>query len=326
MKNYIGIDIGGTKCAVVFARENDDLSVDFLAKESFPTLPCAETLEKFCKIIESLSRSTGVALGEISSIGISCGGPLDSRRGVIMSPPNLPKWDDVHITDFFREKFSIPAFIQNDANACALAEWKYGAGKGSENMVFMTFGTGLGAGIIANGRLLAGANDNAGEVGHIRLEKFGPVGYGKRGSFEGFCSGGGIAQLGKLRAAELFQRGKPCAFCKSADEINSITAKSIAEAACAGDVDARKIYEDSGEYLGRGISILIDVLNPELIVIGSIFARSEDLLRESMQRAIDADALDLAANVCKVVPALLGEKIGDYAAVSVAADGISKQL
>ena len=319
MKNYIGIDIGGTKCAVVFARENDDFSVDFLAKESFPTLPCAETLEKFCEIIESLSRSTGVALGEISSIGISCGGPLDSRKGVIMSPPNLPKWDDVHITDFFRKKFSIPAFIQNDANACALAEWKYGAGKGSENMVFMTFGTGLGAGIIANGRLLAGANDNAGEVGHIRLEKFGPVGYGKRGSFEGFCSGGGIGRLAQEMARKTLENGGSTLMCKAVENIENITAKSAAEAAENGDETAKEVYRICGEKLGEGLAILADILDPQAIIIGSIFARSGHLLKDSMENALHREALSQTAG-CRIIPAGLGEKIGDLASLGIALD------
>ena len=323
MKNYIGIDIGGTKCAAVFAREEDDGSISFLAKERFATLDWKSTLEKLAELVDQMAKSLKIDMAQVEAIGISCGGPLDSRSGVVMSPPNLPGWDNVPVTEFFRKRFSIPAFLQNDANACALAEWKFGAGKGLEHMVFMTFGTGLGAGVIANGALLAGTNDNAGEVGHMRLADFGPVGYGKRGSFEGFCSGSGIAQAGKTRAMELLQMGRTCAFCKSAEDIDTITAKTIADAADAGDRTAISVYEESGEYLGRGISLLIDILNPQAIVIGSIFARSENLLRKSMQRVIDAEALPLAAKVCKVVPAALGEKIGDYAAVSVAANGAS---
>ena len=131
----------------------------------------------------------------MQAIGVSCGGPLNSRTGVVQSPPNLPGWDDVPIVKILEDAFGIPAFLQNDANACALVEWKYGAGRGCENMVFLTMGTGMGAGVIADGRLLRGARDMAGEVGHLRLEKDGPVGYGKAGSFEGFTSGGGIARL-----------------------------------------------------------------------------------------------------------------------------------
>jgi glucokinase len=209
--------------------------------------------------------------------------------------------------------------IQNDANACALAEWKFGAGRGTKNMAFLTFGTSLGAGLIINGALYSGTNDNAGELGHIRLSKFGPVGYGKIGSFEGFASGGGITQLAKMFLLEKFQKGESVEWCKPED-INTVTAKMIAEAANAGDELAIKIYKVSAEYLGLGSSILIDILNPEMIVIGSIFTRSEHLIRPYMQKIINEEALFYSNQVCKIMPAALGEKTGDYAALSVASN------
>lgn len=321
MRQFIGIDIGGTKCAVVAARERADGGTpEIFEKKSFPTIvgnPEA-TIEKILETAEKTAARTK----SVSAVGISCGGPLDSSRGVIMSPPNLVGWDNVKITEIVRRRLGVPTFLQNDANACALAEWLYGAGKGSKNMVFMTFGTGLGAGLILDGKLYAGTNDNAGEVGHVRLSEFGPVGYAKAGSFEGFCSGSGIAQLGRAKAAELFQQGKACAFCASPAELDLVSAKNIAAAADAGDPTAIEVYKISARKLGFGISILIDILNPQTIVIGSIFARSENLIRREMQKIIDAEALPNAARKCKVVPALLGESIGDIAAVSVAANGI----
>ncbi len=320
MKLFIGIDIGGTKSAVVLATEKSK-NIEITERIEFATLPWQETIAKFFDIIEELLVKNNLDTSNIQSIGISCGGPLDSKRGVIMSPPNLVGWDNVEIVKIFTEKFGVPTFIQNDANACALAEWKFGAGKGTQNMVFMTFGTGLGAGLILNGKLYAGTNGNAGEVGHIRLEKFGAVGYGKRGSFEGFCSGSGIAQSAKVRAMELLQMGKKCGYCKSLNEISEITAKSVAISADAGDADAIEIYRESGEYLGKGVSILIDILNPEKVVIGSIYERSENLLADAMNKAILAEALEPSASVCKVVPAVLGNSIGDYASVSVAIEG-----
>ena len=320
MKNYIGLDIGGTKCAVVLARDTGG-SFEILERVAFATLPCVQTLENFSQIITDMLAKRSLAYSDVAAIGISCGGPLDSNRGVIMSPPNLVGWDDVHITEYFSKKFSVPAHLQNDANACALAEWKFGAGVGTRNMVFMTFGTGLGAGLVINSRLYAGTNGNAGEVGHIRLEKFGAVGYGKRGSFEGFCSGSGIAQAGRTRALELFQSGKKCGFCSDISQIGEISAKTIAQAADAGDADAVEIYRQSGEYLGRGISVLIDILNPERVVIGSIYERSENLLAPAMQAEISREALGASASVCEIVPAKLGNSIGDYAAISVAVEG-----
>lgn len=185
-------------------------------------------------------------------------------------------------------------------------------------MVFLTFGTELGAGLILNGRLYTGTNDNAGEAGHIRLERFGPVGYGKAGSFEGFCSGGGIAKLGCSMALEALQSGRQPAYFKKGMNASDVTAKAIAEAADAGDETAINVYRVCGEHLGEGLSVLIDILNPEKIVIGSVFARSEHLLRKYAEEVIVREALPQAAKCCKIVPAELGEKIGDYAAIATA--------
>lgn len=328
MKNLIGIDVGGTKCAVVVARGTDDgTPPQILSKKSFPTIAGKprETIDTLVKLSLETLAELGLKSSDISAIGVSCGGPLDSARGVVMSPPNLAGWDNIPITEILENRLGAPAFLQNDANACALAEWLYGAGKGARNMVFMTFGTGLGAGLILDGKLYAGTNDNAGEVGHIRLENFGPVGYAKAGSFEGFCSGSGIAQIARTKATELLQRGENCAYCKSAEDLPNVSAKTVAIAADGGDKTAREVYAISGRKLGAGISLLIDILNPELVVIGSIFARSENLLRPEMQRIIDAEALSGAAAKCRVVPALLGESIGDIAALSVAANGLKNK-
>jgi glucokinase len=243
---------------------------------------------------------------------------LDSRLGLIQSPPNLPDWDNVPILQMLREAFGIPCALCNDANACALAEYRFGAGKGCESMVFLTFGTGMGAGLILGGKLYVGANDNAGEVGHVRLAPDGPVGYYKKGSFEGFCSGGGLAQLGAMYAKDALERGIPCSFCKSEDELDQITAKALAKAADAGDEVALAVWEKCGEMLGHGLAVLVDIINPERIVIGSIYARSGHLLRKSMEKVLAAEALPASFAACEIVPAALTESVGDTAALCVA--------
>ena len=187
-----GVDIGGTKCAVTLGLPESG-GIVIKDKLRFPTTDVEGTIRDIKSALREVMERNGLGSEGISAIGISCGGPLDSRTGVIMSPPNLPGWDNIPIVRILSEEFEVPAAVHNDANACALAEWLFGAGKGTRNMVFMTFGTGLGAGLILDGKLYTGTNDNAGELGHIRLEGFGPVGYGKAGSFEGFCSGSGIA-------------------------------------------------------------------------------------------------------------------------------------
>lgn len=319
--NIVGIDIGGTKSTVICGQVNKDGPPQVLGRKVLKTGDYPDPYRMISRMqdeLEDLLVDLAIEPNKVSAIGISCGGPLDSDKGIILSPPNLPGWDEIPIVRLFEEKYATKAYIQNDANACALAEWKFGAGRGTKNMIFLTFGTGLGSGLILNGMLYSGTNDNAGEIGHIRLSEFGPVGYGKSGSFEGFCSGGGIAQLARMKAMERFQMGKSVGFCKSLHELNSITAQSVAHAAEKGDDLAMEIYRISGSYLGKGLSVIIDILNPELIVIGSIYQRSGFLLEESMQQAIEREALPLSRKTCRVVPAELGDKIGDYASLSVA--------
>lgn len=310
----IGFDIGGTKCAVTVGYERDGkLLIE--KKESIPTdrtCTAYEMIDRLCALAEKMTDDRSV-------IGISCGGPLNSQTGVILSPPNLPGWDNIKIVEYLKMRYHGKVALQNDANACALAEWKYGAGRGTKNMVFLTFGTGMGAGLILDGKLYTGASDMAGEIGHIRMSEYGPVGFGKQGSFEGFCSGNGIAQIGKAFATEAIQQGKETSYCKNAEELPLVTAKRIAEYAMQGHEDAKRVYNYCAQKLGLGLSILIDILNPDAIVIGSVYLRAQSLMEETVMRVIEQEALIHARAVCKILPAGLGESVGDYAALSVAA-------
>ncbi|MBP5497788.1 MAG: ROK family protein [Muribaculaceae bacterium] len=315
-ENLLGVDIGGTKCAVIYGIKDGD-SLEIADKIRFETTNVTETVDNILLNLDEMMRRHELTPQNTLAVGVSCGGPLSSEKGVVMSPPNLPGWDNIPICEIITNRTGIKTNLQNDANACAIAEWKFGAGRGTRNMVFLTFGTGLGAGIIANGQIYAGTNDNAGEVGHIRLSEWGPVGYGKAGSFEGFDSGGGIAQIARTLLTEHFQMGGKVDWC-TPETLPQVTAKLVAEQAAKGDPIASRVFQISALYLGRGLSIIIDILNPEVIVIGSIFARCEDLLRPQMQQIIDCEALPGAARVCRVLPAELGEAIGDYASLSVA--------
>ena len=297
----VGLDIGGTKCAIS-AGESEGGTIKILSREEFPTagLTWQQVLEEFARRIDCIVSSNSNSDLQLSAIGISCGGPLDSRRGVIMSPPNLPGWDNVPVVDFFRKRFNVPVAVQNDANACALAEYLYGSGRGVRNLVFMTFGTGLGAGIIVDGKLYSGANDNAGEIGHIRLAPTGPVGYNKAGSAEGFCSGAGIARLAKIR--------------KGLD----LTTKEIFARVRSGDPDCTEVFHESARHLATILAYTIDILNPEVIALGGVFMRNADLFMSVVEPILREEALPGALDVCRIVPAALGENIGDYAALAVA--------
>ena len=315
---YSGFDIGGTKCAACLGVKREG-GIDIIAKRAFPTpKPWQAAVEALFSAAEELLKEHDEP---VSACGFSCGGPLDSRLGVVMSPPNLPGWDSVPLVRLAEERFLVPAFLENDANACALAEWRWGAGQGTHSMAFLTFGTGLGAGLILDDRLLRGANGNAGEVGHIRLAAFGPAGYGKEGSFEGFCSGGGIAQLAVTLGRRAVQNGRHPAYLENGYE--AITTKAVAQAAYAGDETAIEVFERCGEKLGEGLSVLVDVINPEAIVIGSVFTRCEDLLRPAMERVMARECLGASLAAVRVLPAKLGEAIGDYAALCAAEYGLS---
>lgn len=282
VNTYWGIDIGGTKTAFLVGDEKGNI----LSRQEVPT----QAFPTWQHVLEAVLPENGSPL----AIGVSCGGPLDEKRGLILSPPNLPGWDEVPITAWLSQRYSVPAYLENDANACALAEWRFGAGQGCRNMVFLTFGTGFGAGLILDGRLYRGTNGMAGEIGHVRYAPDGPVGYGKAGSFEGFCSGGGIRQL------------------------SGISAKETVEGAARGEQAMIAVLDESARALGMACAVLMDLFNPERIVIGSIFARSENWFRSKMEEIISKEALPHTRGVCQVVPAVLGDRVGDIAALSAA--------
>lgn len=292
---YLGIDIGGTKCAVSIGTDDGQI----VEKVKFPSETERGKEAALCRILEETGKMLA-RYPDVQAVGVSCGGPLDSRKGLILSPPNLPGWDEVPIVRMLEERFSLPAFLQNDADACAIAEWKFGAGKGCENLVFLTFGTGFGAGLILNGQLYAGGCNMAGEIGHIRLKEGGHVGYGKAGSFEGYCSGGGIRQYGLGTAEELGKK------------------------AAAGDPEAIGIFAEVGRNLGKGLAILTDLLNPDAIIIGSIYVRQQKLLEPELLRVLEEETLPQSFAHVRVLPAALGESLGDMAAVCTAVYGMSR--
>ena len=301
--NIIGLDIGGTKCAVSVPEGADRVR----EVVRFATTDVRGTLDRLFAEIAKLKP------GPDTVFGVSCGGPLDSGKGLILSPPNLPGWDRIAICALLTEKFGGRAFLMNDANACALAEWQFGAGRGCQSMMFLTMGTGMGAGLILDGHLYEGVTGNAGEVGHLRLAASGPVGFGKAGSFEGFCSGGGIAQLARKRVAEF-------SGASSLKQITAykLTARDVGTAAETGDALALAIWREVGERLGEALALFIDVLNPERIVIGSIFQRCERFIAPAAKAVIAREALPDSARDCAIVAAQLGDELGSCAAVAIA--------
>jgi glucokinase len=314
---WIGIDVGGTKTAIVISANAPVV----LGRTEFATLP-AEGPDPALKLakdaIRKLLAAHGLEQSAIRRIGVSCGGPLDRIRGIIQSPPNLPTWKDVPIKAIIEHEFGSECQVENDANAGAVAEHRFGAGQGTQNMVFLTMGTGLGAGIITDGRLYHGTNDLAGEVGHIRLTRTGPVGHNKAGSAEGWASGGGMAQLAARAAARAAKNKQETTLAKLAQSGQAITARDVGLAAQSGDRVAMAILRSTGRRLGAVLAILVDLLNPERIVIGGLAMRLGDLLLAPARSVMQREALAPALEVCQVVPAALDERIGDVAALCVA--------
>ncbi len=316
MKTYLGLDIGGTKCACVLAGIGGGIHI--LDSERMPSHAERGLDDMLTRLFAATDRLLARAKDKPCAIGVSCGGPLDSANGIVLSPPNLFGWINVPIVKMLEERYGVPAFLQNDAKACALVEWKLGAGRGTKNMIFCTMGTGMGAGIISGGRLLTGACDMAGEIGHLRLAEDGPIGFGKAGSFEGFVSGGGISRQARKFTQYLIDNGEQPAWIADGNALDDCDAKLLARYAFDGDSRAIEFYNEIGRMLGRGLSLLADAFNPEIIVIGSIFTRSEALLRPSMEAEMKRETIPYSYSVLKVAGAETGESLGDYAAVMTA--------
>jgi len=319
VEHWLGIDIGGTKCAAALGDANGRI----VAKRSVSTQQVStqqgnaggwrSTVDELVAAARAVLAANGIERPR--AIGVSCGSPLDTERGIIEEPANLPGWKGVPIADILRREVAdVPTFLENDANAGALAEFALGAGRAHacRHLVFLTFGTGLGAGLILDGRLYRGASGLAGEVGHVRLAPYGPAGCGKPGSFEGFCSGGGIAQIAHVERRAWFD--------ETMLPRDGIETRDVGAAAERGDRLALRILEVSGEYLGRGLAILLDVLNPDLVVLGSVFARCERFLRPAMERTLRIEARRETLADCRIVPAVLAEDVGHYAALAIAYD------
>jgi glucokinase len=313
----IGVDIGGTKTAVLVSLKPPAA----LDRIEFPTQPAGgpePALGLIKQGIDGLLSRHRLKRAAIRAIGVSCGGPLDRIRGVIQAPPNLSTWVDVPIKAILEDEFKAECHVENDANAGAVAEHRFGAGQGCQDMVFITMGTGFGAGIIINGRLYHGANDMAGEIGHVRLTRSGPIGYYKAGSVEGWVSGGGLAQVARQMVVAAQQRREKTVLTEYVRSGRPISAREVALAAQKGDAIATRIIHSTGKRLGAVLAVLVDILNPERIVIGGLAMRLGDLLLDPAREVIQREALLLSATTCRVVPAALGERIGDAAALAVA--------
>lgn len=311
----IGIDIGGTKCAVSIAGTDGTI----LDRRSEPTRGADrspdEVLECLAAHARDLMARATAARSDMIGAGVSCGGPLDTKSGVIFAPPNLPKWKAVPVKAVFEKALAIPVRVENDANATAAAEWKFGAGMGAQNLVFMTMGTGIGGGIIVDGALVHGTNDLAGELGHQTIVMNGPLcGCGKRGCLEALASGPSIARL----ARESMRYGRQKRVIELAGgRAEAITAAHVIDAAKEGDRFALAILNEAGTYMGVGIANIIQILNPEIVILGTIAVHAGDLIMDPIRAAVREYSWARSNERCRVVPAALGDRAQDLAAIAL---------
>jgi glucokinase len=300
--SILGFDVGGTKTGVLIGTTQGEIR----ARRSFFTRPERGFQPVFDQIVETADEVLKEARSAVLAISVSIGGPLDVLNGIIKSPPNLPGWQDIPLKQLLERRFQLPVYVEHDGNAGALSEFFFGAGRGFKNIIFITMGTGFGAGLILDGRLYRGTSDVAGEAGHIRVAEDGPLCYGKAGSLEGYGSGTGIARLAQMMYPK---RWGP-----------ETTARELHDAWHAGSPEARAVFARAALYLGRGLAILADILNPQRIILGGLGMRAQEALIKPAMRVFAEEALSEAQRVCEIVPAQLGESIGDIAAICAALD------
>jgi glucokinase len=322
--HILGIDIGGTKLAVGVSSPSGQL----LATDRIPTNPAESSEQTLARLIDACRAVIAKAAVPVAAAGIGCVGPLDQKTGYVISPVNIPGWRRVPLVDTIRAGLKIPVFLDNDANAAALGEHRFGAGRGVRNMIYMTISTGIGGGIIVDDRLYQGENGNAGEMGHMCVRFDGrrcPC--GNIGCVEAYASGTAIA----ARAREAVDADRAAAGASllklAAGDPSGITAKLVVEAVRrGGDPLAQRIWDETINALGSGLVSVIHIFNPRRIVLGGGVTNAGDLLFEPLRRYVSKYAVKMLADVCDIVRAGLGDQVGVMGAVAVGLDGYARSL
>ena len=307
MRHIIGISIGGTKTAICYAflnDKNDILSIEKKVIKTDPNNPY-KTMDLVYSAIDSFPQ-------DFDFVSVIVGSPLDAEKGIIKAPSNLPGWIEFPVCKLLNERYNVKSALLNDADASALAEYYYGAGKnkGYKNFIYMIVGTGFGSGLIINGKLYPGSTYTAGEIGYIKSL---PTGYMPRnkkpGTFEGFVSGGGIGDY-----ANIFVKYSPESSLTKIKE-GEITAKDVFVHARNGDEFALSVVKQCAIRLGEAVTIMINLLNPDAIAIGGIYPRGLDLLEKQVLETVKENALPINFGHVKIVPSELEEQIDDYSSL-----------
>lgn len=306
----LAIDIGGTKLAAGIV----DAAGSILARGEVPTLATEgpeSVLDRIIRLAGDVLAAPRVSADAIQRIGIGCAGPVDRQAGLILNPPNLPGWVRVPLVERIEKALGRPAVLENDANAAALGEFRYGAGKGASSLVYLTVSTGIGSGIILDGKIWHGVKDGAGEVGHMTLLPDGPIcGCGNRGCLEALASGPSIAR----RAREALAMERPSRLRVAGD----FTAADVVRLAQEGDALAAEVWDETVRYLGLGVAAIVTILAPERVVIGGGVTQAGDFLFEPLRREVRRRVKLVAVESVSILPAALGPVVGILGAAAIA--------
>lgn len=316
--NLLGIDIGGTKTAVCLGNDRGEI----LASKRIPTT--SESIEAYrhqlLELCHGVVEKANMRPEMLDAIGISAPGPMDCKRGLLIAPPNNPGWKDVPITAMVQKSFKAPVFLNNDANACALAELLFGEYRGVQNLIYLTFSTGMGGGIIVNGELIQGSTDTGGEVGHQVLDREGPqCGCGQKGCWEAYVGGRMVAERlkAKIRAG-----GISTSIVEKAGGIDKINIQAFEAAAREGDRFALAEWDEFTDRVAQGIGGLIMVLNPDVVILGTIGIHAGEFVMGPIRDKLPKYAWEWPLRACKIAPSSLGGKIGELSGLAVAATGL----
>ena len=303
----LAVDLGGTKIiAAVVLPSGKVVSRNYcltLADEGTEAV-----IDRLLSAVKEAAAKAKLRISELTGIGIAAAGILDTEKGIITTSPNLPDWRDVPLRDILADNLGIATYLINDASAAALAEHRFGAGKRVDNLIYLTVSTGIGGGIIASGKLYSGANGCAGEIGHMTIEAHGPrCNCGNFGCLEALASGTAVAR----EAVRRLNQGETSSIAQLAEaRLETITAETVALAARQGDHLACDVVTKAANYLGIGLANLVNIFNPELIVIGGGLSKMGDMLLEPARKVVKERAFRLPARTVRIVRARLGSNAG----------------
>ncbi|MGI8555797.1 MAG: ROK family protein [Pyrinomonadaceae bacterium] len=316
-KVFAGIDIGGTKIAVAL----EDLSGEKIAARRLPTRGDIGAFAVIETVFQAITEMLAENRAELVAVGIGCPSPLDIEKGLVMSPSNLQDWDNFPIVKLFQGRFKVPVALDNDANAAALGEFFYGAGRGYKNVVYVTVSTGIGGGIILNGEVFHGVAAGAGELGHTIVKPDGiRCNCGSVGCLETICAGVHIAR----RARERLANGELSLMTEMTVNINEITAKTVVEAVRQNDKLAVEIWDETCRFLAIGIGNVITLFAPEAVIVGGGIASAGDLLFAPLRRLLPQFVSMIPADKINILPAMLGSESGVCGALVLAKKAYSQ--